>query len=63
MDESPSLENFSEDFFGDICEKMDYTTDSGDPDEEERKYGWINIEEFRLWLINFLNENHKGLNL
>lgn len=61
MDNCSDLSEDEENFFGNICEKMDYTADEGNPDEEERKYGWINIEEFRLWLINYLNENHERI--
>lgn len=62
MNNCPELEFFAEDFFGVICEKMDYTLESRNVDDEDRKYGWVNIDEFRLWLINYLNENHAKLN-
>lgn len=62
MDKCPDLEKPAEEFFGEICEKMDFTSDAANPDEEDRKYGWIHVDEFRLWLIQYLNDNHTKLN-
>lgn len=52
------LELEMENFFSDICEKMDFTADDGNPTDEEREYGWINIDEFRIWLVKYMNANH-----
>ncbi len=37
-----------EDFFTDIQERFEYT--SSNPNDEDRKYGYIDFEEFKKWL-------------
>jgi len=43
------LEESIDDFFSDICEKMDYTS-LNKLLEEDKKYGWITDVEFKKWL-------------
>jgi len=41
-------------FFGDIQEKLDFTDEN--PDEESRKYGYINHKEYVKWLKEKMKE-------
>ncbi len=52
-----ALDNNQFKFFGTIQEKWDFVTE--DPSEDDRKYGYINVEEYKTWiriLINKLSE-------
>ncbi len=42
------------DFHCEVCEKIDFTTFK--IDEEHKKYGWMDVEEFKNWLINAINQ-------
>ena len=45
-----ALNDIDFEFFADIQEKLDWVSEN--PNEEERKYGWINHSEFIEWLKN-----------
>jgi hypothetical protein len=36
------------DFFGEVQEKLDWTT--WEPDPEEQKYGWLNYDQYVAWV-------------
>ena len=38
--------------FSEICEKMDFTDEN--LDTKSRKDGWIETDEFRVWLNDYL---------
>ncbi len=42
------------DYFSDIQQKLDWVTEK--PDEDERKYGWIDNEEFVKWVENIIKD-------
>ncbi len=43
------------DYFGGIQEKLDWVTEN--PESDERKYGWINNDEFVKWVAIIVKEN------
>jgi hypothetical protein len=45
---SGALSDAAHDFFGTVCEKIDFT--GPDPDAESRRFGWIDPDEYRAWL-------------
>jgi hypothetical protein len=59
LDEIPddALSDNDNEFFSEIQEKLDWVSEK--PEEDERKYGWINYEEFIEWLKTKM-ENYNG---
>jgi hypothetical protein len=43
-----ALSEEAHDWFGEVCERIDFT--GPDPDAESRRYGWIDPDEYRVWL-------------
>jgi len=43
------IEDDFENVFSEICEKMDFTS-IDELNDEDKKYGWINEQEFKDWL-------------
>jgi len=48
------VEESTDNFFSDICEKMDYTS-LGIITKEEKSFGWVTDVEFRIWLRKTLS--------
>ena len=42
-------------FLDEINEKIDYTNEN--PNSEDRKYGFVDVDEFRGWLKEYKKEN------
>lgn len=52
------LTDYDSDFFGYVQEKLDWVAEK--PDDEERKYGWINYDEYVEWVKRQLKNYKEG---
>src|SRR5262245_34635522 len=49
------LSRSSKEFFDDVCERMDHAGENDLITADDRKYGYINSDEFRAWLTRNLD--------